>query len=250
MSASAAQEQLASRAAQDALVRWVQLFGRGSRLPWLLGLHVDLVETAFHLSDERITALKLDWWAQALCVVDAVNRHPWLSMLQPDRVTAHSLSHALLALEHQQTPGSHQELWQQAMALAAPCAAWVADAADPAALAAHGLLWRLRLPLPAPHNAGLCPLDLRARHQLPTPRPPAEWPAPLRSDWVSAIGGHYVESRRPPAAAAGRVLDALLSREFGRAKAKPATWQVARAGGGLGGVWTAWRAALGAPSSG
>lgn len=240
-------EQVAARAAADGVLRWVQLFGRGSSLPATLCLHLELSETAFHLSDERVTAVKLQWWVDTLRA-GAGARHPLLAALLPAPAAGAlaALGEALLALHDASTPGDASALWTQASRLATPCAALVGS--DAAHLALHGLLWRLRLPLPGPHNAGLCPLDLRARHQLPSPLPPSAWPAALRRDWLSALQQHWQEARRPPRSAADAALAALLARELRAGLRRPSEWQPGRSSRGFGALWQAWRAAVRVPS--
>lgn len=235
--------QLATRAAADPLLRWVQLFARGSHLPVALCLHLELLETAFHLSDERITTLKSHWWVEALRD-EAGRRHPLLEALnaQAGPAPRHAVGRALLTLGAATTPVDVDALWAQALTLAAAVADLVGAA--PAAIALHGLLWRLRLPLAGPHNAGLCPLALRARHQLPAPLAPKAWPSALRQAWLATLCARWQDARTSPATAADAVLAALLERELAQGMAQPARWRPGDGGRGFGALWAAWRAAV------
>lgn len=234
---------MAARVAADPLLHWVQLFRRGSRLPIALCLHLELLETAFHLSDERITTLKSHWWVEALRD-DSGRRHPLLEALCADANSAsrHALGRALLTLSAAGTPVDIEAMWAQALPLAT-AAAGLVDAA-PATVALHGFLWRLRLPLPGPHNAGLCPLSLRARHQLPAPLAPVHWPPALRQAWLAALQTLWQDARQPAATAADAVLAALLERELVQGVLRPARWQPGHGVRGFGALWTAWRAAV------
>lgn len=209
-------------------------------------LHLELLETATQLSDERVTRAKLDWWLQTLAEPAMRSRHPLGAMLVGagclDTPAAGPIVQALSAVPDWPTPANVDTLWAQALALATPLAALLGAA--PATLAAHGLWWRLRLPPAGPHNPGLCPLDLRARHQLPQALALRDWPVALRRDWLAAVATRLAGStgsRQPVDRLA--VLAALLRREFQRAVARPERWRPEAAGHGFGALWTAWRAA-------
>lgn len=234
------QEHLQARERVDAILRWVGLFGRDVRLQAALCLHLELLDTASQLSDERVTTAKLGWWVQTLSAPQLRQRHPLTAFLSPDELVCSRIVPALAAWPDQPMAASIDELWSQALGLASGCASLVQAA--PATFALHGLMWRLRLPLAAPHNPGLCPLDLRARYQLAERLGPLDWPVELRRDWLQGLERLWSRGLAVATGAGPAVLQALLARELRRAQ-HPG-WRAPRLALGPGAVWTAWRAAL------
>jgi hypothetical protein len=237
---------LLERIRADGVLQMGELFAADEPAVTARVLHAELVESALLLSDERVTEARLGWWVQTLLAQP--ERHPLtaraLAPVLPERSAAvQSLVRVLEQVSRWNTPASMAELWQQALQLALPCAQLVD--ADPASMAVHGLLVRWRAASAGPHNPGLCPLDLRARHQIAELPNTSSWPLQLRQEWAAALLDRLLAA---PAVALNvrfeRAQRALLKLELQRAMTQP-KWDAKKAGRGLRAVWTAWRAALG-----
>ena len=233
---------IVERVRADGLLQLTHLFAPDASAVALVLLHAELLESAVGMRDERLSEARLEWWAQTLH--DEPDRHPLTAGPLGAHLRQHSASRrALLGVlqdvPNWRTPPTIEALWEQALRLAGPLAA--VQERDAATLAAHGLCCRLRqVGVSGPHNPGLCPLDLRARHQLAEAPAPLAWPDPLRRDWARAVAAS-VAVGAPPTARFDRVLQALLLRELAHV-ARP-RWQPGRAGRGLGAVWRAWQVA-------
>lgn len=226
----------------DGLLHLSQLFAPDPGALAGVLLHAELLESAVGMREERLSEARLEWWTQTLEFEP--ERHPLTAgalrgVLQSAPGARRSLHAVLRGVPDWRTPASLDALWNQAMPLAAVLAElWQGHAAT---LLVHGLMCRMRQPgVSGPHNPGLCPLDLRARHQLAEAPLPQAWPHALRQDWAQGLGSRL---RAAPGAGArfDQVLRGLLLRELERL-AHP-RWQPARAGRGLGAVWRAWQAA-------
>lgn len=251
MSSAAYHPFLLERIRADGILQMGELFAADEAAVGARVLHTQLLESALLLSDERVTAARIDWWAHTL--LNQPERHPLTagelgSRLSASPAVRQSLVRRVEVSSQWHTPASMVELWQQALQLATPLAGLIEG--DAASIAAHGLLFRLRAGPVGPHNPGLCPLDLRARHQIAELPAPAQWPSRLRQDWLAGVAQIYAQSLDQTQLPAGQRLGrferaqrALLTLELSRGS-RMAAWQPQRAGRGLRALWTAWRAAV------
>lgn len=236
---------LLERVRADGVLQVADLFGADEQAVTVCVLHAELVQSALLLSEERLTQARLSWWQHTLWAEP--QRHPLTAqalapLLAQQCGPLRALLGALDAVAHWNTPASSAELWQQSLQLATPLAALAGSNAD--VLAAHGLLQRLRSGPAGPHNPGLCPLDLRARHQVTELPELAQWSLPLRRDWLEGIVSRLQAASTEAGGRFERAQRALLLREF-RLGSRRSGWHPRRAGRGLAALWTAWKAARG-----
>jgi phytoene/squalene synthetase len=170
---------------------------------WGALLH-ELREAAFELSDPRVTATKLSWWAEELLLLGGgKGRHPLAPALAAPGLPWAALAAALLAaVDESGRPGDPAQALAQLRPLAAAIAAVearlfapAADAADatPAlvdavidSVAVNLLLQRLPQGLASEDQARL-PMNLLARHGLTAAQVAAGQGEALLRDWAAAL---------------------------------------------------------------
>lgn len=161
---------------------------------WGSLLH-ELRESAFELSDPRVSEVKTQWWAEELLGLgEGRSRHPVTATLAGVAADWASLVRALVAL-----PAAGNRPGDTAAALARyrPFAAAIADVEarlfdgprggrDADAVSVHLLLHRLPEGLAADDQAGL-PMNLLARHGLTAAEVAAGKGEPLLGDWAAEL---------------------------------------------------------------
>jgi hypothetical protein len=241
--------------AREPEMRLAEVFCAPDALPrfraWGALLHA-LREAAFELSDARVTATKLPWWAEELLRLDTGSgRHPLAAALARPGLAWPALATALLAVASDEArPADPAQAIAQLRPLAAAIAAveagLFAAAADPVPAAAPGvvdaiavnlLLQRLPQGLHDADQARL-PMNLLARHRVTAADVAAGQGAALLCDWAAEL------LAAQPAALRGAPLWRRLRHRFDRDRLQ----RLAR-GRGFGpapaplSVWRAWRVA-------